>query len=388
MPEKKIVIIGPAYPYRGGNSLFISYVYDILKDKFNISLVNYKLLYPKLLFPGTTQNDVSGKIIKKAPNTRLINSINPFSWFKTANFIKKQNADLVVFDWWNPFFGPSHYMISALIKNHYKGKILFITENVISHEDRTIDKILTKMGIKNADKFLVLSGNVAEQLQNFNNTKPVYKSALPIYDCYDMDSNEDLKETRETLGFTDSDDILLFFGYVRKYKGLNILIDAMPEIVKNNPNAKLLIVGEFYDSPDKYYSQIEKLRLKDKIKVVNEFVPNEEVGKYYSISELVILPYLSATQSGILNIAYGFKKPVLVTDVGGLAEDVEIGKTGYVAPPGKPGAIAEQVNKFLDTKDSIDYKANIEKKLAGHEFNRLPELFDEILQNDFEEAGK
>ncbi len=378
--KKKIVIIGPAYPYRGGNSLYVSFLYDVLKDKFDVTIVNYKLLYPSILFPGTTQNDTSSHVIKEVNSVRLINSVNPFTWFAAANYIKSLNADLVIFDWWNPFFGPSHRVISSLIKKHYRNKIVFITENVISHEARLVDRILTKIGLRNANAFVALSKVVEDTLKEFTDKK-IYKSTLPIYDCYNLNKNIDVKKQKSELGFSEKDKVVLFFGYVRKYKGLNVLIDAFPSILKSNPDAKLLIVGEFYDSSDKYYKQIESLGIKDNVKVVQEFVPNEDVGKYYSVADLVVLPYLSATQSGVLNIAYGFGKPVVVTDVGGLAEDVEEGSTGYIIKPGSPEEIANIVNKFFSERSRIDFESNINRKLEDNLFNKFPELVSGIMED-------
>lgn len=377
--KKKIVIVGPAYPYRGGNSLYVSFLYDLLKDKFDVTIVNYKLLYPAILFPGTTQNDTSEHVIKEVKSTRLINSVNPISWFKTAKFIRNQNADLVIFDWWNPFFGPSHRVISSLIKKQYRNKIVFITENVISHEARFVDRLLTKIGLKNADAFVALSNVVENTLKSFTR-KRIYKSALPIYGCYNLDKNIDVNKRKEELGFNIDDNILLFFGYVRKYKGLNVLIDAFPGVLKSNPNAKLLIVGEFYDSAEKYYEQIEALGIKDHVKVVQKFVPNEDVGKYYSIADLVILPYLSGTQSGVLNIAYGFGKPVIVTNVGGLAEDVIEGNTGYIIEPNNPSEIINSVNKFYKDRSKINFESNINMKLEDNLFNKFPELVVKMME--------
>lgn len=378
--KKKIVIIGPAYPYRGGNSLYVSFLYDLLKDKFNVTIVNYKLLYPSILFPGTTQNDTSGHIIKEVESTRVINSVNPLTWFKAAKFIKAQNADIIIFDWWNPFFGPSHRVISSLIKKQYRNKIVFITENVISHEARFVDRLLTKIGLKNADVFIALSNVVENTLKNFTNKK-IYKSALPIYGCYNLDKNIDVRKQKEILGFSKDDDVLLFFGYVRKYKGLNILIDAFPAILETNPKAKLLIVGEFYDSADKYYQQIETLGIKDHVKVIQKFVPNEDVGKYYSIADIVILPYLTGTQSGVLNIAYGFGKPVIVTNVGGLAEDVIDNNTGYIIEPNNASEIVNSVKKFFNDRSKTDFESNINKKLEDNLFNKFPDLVVKIMED-------
>jgi len=374
------VIVGPAFPYRGGNSLYISFLYDLLKDYFDVKVVNYKLLYPSILFPGTTQKDVSNHIIKNVESVRIINSVNPVSWFKTAKYIKSLNADLVIFDWWNPFFGPSHSVISSLIKSKYKNKIIFITENVISHEARFIDKFLTKLGLKNANAFVALSNVVEDTLQSFTNKK-IYKSALPIYDCYNLDSGLNVNNEKSKFGFKNDDFIILFFGYVRKYKGLNVLIDAMPEILKSIPNAKLLIVGEFYDKPDGYLEQIKSLGLNDSVKVVQKFVPNEDVGIYYSVADIVVLPYLSATQSGVLNIAYGFHKPVIVTDVGGLAEDVIENETGYIVKPNIPVEISNAVQKFYKDKNNIDFKTNIQNKLKENLFNKFPDLIEQILKD-------
>ena len=380
--RKKIVIVGPAYPYRGGNSLYVSHLYDILKPNFDVKVINYKLLYPAILFPGTTQKDISNFIVKTVPSDRIINSVNPFTWFKAAKAIRAEKADLVIFDWWNPFFGPSHYIVSKLIRKHYKRKLIFITENVISHEGRFVDRFLTRIGLRNADSFIALSRIVENTVKEFFPERKIYRSALPVYDCYNIEpekSSADIIKERKTLGFSEDNLVLLFFGYVRKYKGLDTLIEAMPAIVEKNPAARLLIVGEFYDSPEKYYKLIETLGMKDYVNVVQRFVPNEEVGKYYLLSDLVILPYREATQSGVLNISYGFSKPVVVTDVGGLSEDVVEGKTGFVIKPDNPSAISDVVAHFTQNRDKINFAKNIEDKLARHPFKHFPELIEQII---------
>lgn len=377
--KKKIILIGPAYPYRGGNALFVTHTYESLKTHFDIKIYNYKLLYPSFLFPGTTQFDKSKEQVFNIPNERIVNSINPFNWFKVAQKLKKENADLVVFDWWHPFFGLSHGAISFLIRNKYKNKILFITENVVSHEANAIDKFLTKIGLKSASKFLVLSGIVEKEVQQYSKGKKVYRSELPVYDCYQQSETAVVKNTKQEFGYEDHSLVLLFFGYVRKYKGLDILIEAFPKILSQHPNAKLLIVGEFYNDPKEYFELIKKLKIEKHIKVINQFVPNEDVGKYYQVSNVVILPYRSATQSGILNVAYGFNKPVIVTDVGGLAEFVDEGKTGFVVKPNSPEAIAEGVNKFLSSREKTDFTTHIDQRNRKNSFNQLPEVFEKIL---------
>ncbi|RKY93584.1 MAG: hypothetical protein DRQ01_04415 [Ignavibacteriae bacterium] len=379
--KKKIVLIGPAYPYRGGNALFVAHTYETLKDHFDIKIYNYKLLYPSLLFPGTTQYDKSIQQVKRVPNKRLVNSINPLNWFTIAGKLKKENADLVIFDWWHPFFGFCHGIISYLIRKKYKNKILFITENVVSHEDNFIDRFLTRFGLRNASKFLTLSGIVEKDVKQYSKGKNVYRSELPVYDCYQQNKKIDLQKTKEELGFNKDSIVLLFFGYIRKYKGLDILIEAFPKIHSDIPEARLLIVGEFYDKPGLYLDQIKKLGIEDKVKVVNEFVPNEDVAKYYEVSDVVILPYRSATQSGILNVAYGFNKPVIVTDVGGLAEFVNEGKTGFVVKPNSPDAIAEGVKNFINVKSEVDFSIHINEMNKKNRFNQLPEVIKQIIDD-------
>ncbi len=377
--KKKIIIIGPAYPYRGGNSLFVSHVYDALKNDFEVKVFNYKLLYPSILFPGKTQYDESATLIKKAPNERLINSISPLSWIQVANRIIKENPDLIVFDWWHPFFAFCHFTISELIKKKFRNKILFITENFISHEGNFIDKRLTDIGLKNASSFMVLSGIVEKEVKLIANGRKVYKSELPIYDCYETDETISVSNLRKEFGFSEQDKVLLFFGYVRKYKGLDLLIDAFPKIKSSIPNAKLLIVGEFYDSPEVYTDKIKKLGIEKDTVIVNKFVPNEDVGKYYKVSDLVILPYRSATQSGILNVAYGFSKPVIVTNVGGLSEFVEDKKSGIIINPDLPEEIANGVMEYFRLEDQVDFEKNIKELVNKNKFRNLAALFNQII---------
>ena len=379
--KRKIIIIGPAYPYRGGNALFVTSMYEILKEYFNVKIYNYKLLYPSLFFPGTTQFDKSEKQVFKVPSDRIISSISPLNWFNVARRIINEKADFVIFDWWHPFFGPCHGIISILIKNKYKGKILFITENVVSHETNLVDKTLTKFGLKYASMFLTLSKNVELELGNFFKNKKIYRTELPVYDCYKSEDSKKLLSLKKELGIDAKDKIILFFGYVRKYKGLDILIEAFPKILEVHQDTFLLIVGEFYDSQHTYLEQIKKYNIGHKVKVINKFVPNEEVSKYYSISDVVVLPYKSATQSGILNIAYGFKKPVIATNVGGLAEFIVQGKTGLIVKPNSADALANGYFEFLKIKEKEDFESNIAEHNRNNSFNKLPILINSLIEN-------
>jgi glycosyltransferase involved in cell wall biosynthesis len=379
--RKKIVIIGPVYPYRGGNSTYISYVYDSLIEKYDVKIINYKLLYPSFLFPGTTQYDKSGVMIKKVPSERVINSINPFTWYKAAYLIRKENPDLVVFDWWHPFFGPCHFTISSLLKldKKFRNKIIFITENFLSHEAHYTDRLLTRLGLANSDAFVALSEIVQKDIRSTFGDVPVFRSELPIFEFYKLNSLDPIKAKAE-FGFAPSDKVILFFGYVRKYKGLDILLRAFKGISEEVPGIKLLVAGEFYDNPEEYYDIIKENGIEDKVKIVNQYIPNEEVYKYYSAADLVVQPYRSATQSGILNVAYGFLKPVVVTRVGGLEEFVQNEKTGIIVEPESPAEIVKGVKRFFDIADEVDFKGYIQEMVNNNKFNNLQLLFAKILE--------
>ncbi len=380
MPQKKIIIIGPTVPYRGGNSLFVSHLYDALKDKFQVIVYNYKLLYPSLLFPGTTQYDKSKKIIKNVPNTRIINSISPLNWIHVGTKLKKENADLIVFDWWHPFFSFCHFTISYLIRKKYHKKIIFITENVISHESNLIDRKLTKLGLKNASGFLVLSNKVADELENFVNGKKIYKSELPVYDCYKNNSTTDIESLKAELGYSNENKVLLFFGYVRKYKGLDILLETLFDLISSDNSFRLLVVGEFYDDVKNYNEIIKKLKIENYVHIINRFVPNEEVEQYFAVSDCVVLPYKDATQSGVLNIAYGFLKPAVVTNVGGLAEFVNNEKTGVIVKSCSKEEIVKGIKRFYELRNKVNFVDNIKNRVSENSFTKLPQLFDKIVE--------
>lgn len=386
--KKKIAIIGPNYPYRGGNSLFMGHLCVALQKDFELVIINYSLLYPELLFPGKTQYDKSNEVVKEIRDLkteRILNSINPISWYKTAKRIDSFEPDLIVFDWWQPFFGPCHYAVSSLLKKKYKDKILFITENVVSHESRFIDRFLTKLGLSNASKFLVLSNKVKEEIASKYPSKIVYKSELPIYNCYDTNKALNGNSIREKFGFKESDRVLLFFGYIRHYKGLDILIEALSILRQTDPSYKLLVAGESYEDEKIYLNRIDELKLKDAVVMENKFISNEDVGEYFYASDLVVLPYRTATQSGILNMAYGFLKPVVITNVGGLAEFVDRNKTGVIVELSEARSVATGVQSFFDLRQKVDFTAEISRYIEKNSFSSISAVFEEILGNQKKE---
>lgn len=379
MKKKKIAIVGPAYPYRGGNALFVSHLYKALAEEFEIRLFNFKLLYPQLLFPGTTQYDESDQHYDKVPSERLINSMNPLSWQKTGKEISQWKPDLIAFDWWQPYFGPCYNGICRSIDKALRSRIVFITENVISHEARWVDKFLTRMALKHARQFLTLSKKVEQDIQQLANGRPIFRSELPVYGWYEVPEDFDAAEEKKDLGFEPSDTVLLFFGYVRQYKGLDILMRAFARLQEQRSDLKLLVAGEFYDKPDTYERLAEELGIAGKTKMINKYISNEEVARFFELAEAVVLPYRNGTQSGILNIAYGYQKPVVITDVGGLAEFVEPDKTGVIVDKAEPEAVAKGIERYFRLKTEVDFAKNIEARVAANSFGKIVEVFRQLL---------
>jgi len=378
----KLVLVGPAYPYRGGNALFMTSVYQILAPKYDLDFVNFRVLYPQLLFPGTTQFDQSQHPIPKVPNQRVLHSYNPLNWVKVGRLISRLDPDLILMDWWHPYFGPCYWGVTTALPEPYRRRVVIITENVISHEANAVDTVLTKMGLRHARAFITLSEAVRDALQPFANHRPIFVAGPPIPDFYyDIGAVPSRKEARQRLGIPSDAEVLLFFGYVRRYKGLDVLIEALAIARQRRPQLRLLVAGEFYENEQKYREQIATLGLEPYVTVVNQYIPNEAVGMYYRASDVVVLPYREATQSGILATAYTFQRPVIATAVGGLQELVIEGKTGFIVPPEDPAALAKAIEQFFEIRTSVDFDQHIQEfKEQQNPFLRFPSIVAQILE--------
>jgi glycosyltransferase involved in cell wall biosynthesis len=377
----RIVLIGPAYPIRGGNALLIAHLYESLTVTNDVQVISFSRLYPGFLFPGVRQTDVSSIALKQHPATHIIDCINPLTWWNAAHLAASINPDMLVFTWWNPFFGIMVRTIASAFKRRVKKPVVIIAENVISHEGRWIDVFLTKIALQAADKFLVLSKVVEEGIKKLYPQRKIFRSSLPIYDCYQAPERLSQRQAQQKLGL-EGKNVLLFFGYIRRYKGLMNIIEALPLIRKQVSNSHLLVVGEFYDSPHPYLEAIKRLGLGNNITIINEYVANEAVHLYFTAANLAVLPYNEATQSGILSIAYGFAKPVVVTDVGGLAELVDDGKTGFIVPPHDISKLADSVIRYFRENREQDFSHNIDAKRQENSFNNIRKVFDEIQRDE------
>ncbi len=358
--QQKVIIIGPAHPLRGGLASFDERLArQFQNDGFAAAIYTYSLQYPNFLFPGTTQyssepapTDIKIKI--------CINSINPFNWLKIGYELKKLQPAIIVVRYWLPFMGPCLGTILRIAKQNKTTKVVCIADNIIPHEKRIGDTIFTKYFVKPIDAFVTMSKKVLEDLKQFS-TKPVQQIQHPLYDNFGEIISK--QEARKYLNLNQDENIVLFFGFIRKYKGLDLLLEAMKllnneqgipnnEVDENGNNTndkqetrnfiKLLIAGEFYEDRKQYDDLIEKLDIKDELILRTDFIQDSEVKYYLCAADFVIQPYRNATQSGVTPLAYHFEKPMLVTNVGGLPDLVPDRKVGLIAEP-EPQSIAEKI---------------------------------------------
>ncbi len=372
-----ILILGTAYPLRGGIAHYNALLYTHLKKKHNVGIISFTRQYPKIFFPGKTQEE-QGDPGLPVQSERLIDSVNPFNWLRVGFLLRKRNADVVIFKYWLPFFGPCFGTICAIMKWGRKTKVIAICDNVIPHEHRPGDGLFTWYAFLFVDSFIVQSDSVERDLLATVGSPRYKKVPHPVYEIFG--SSIPKAEARRRLKITDVK-VILFFGYIRSYKGLHVMIDAMKE-VKKTLRVKLLVVGEFYDDEEQYRWHISDAQVRDVVDVVSDYVANEKVGDYFSAADAVILPYLSATQSGIAQIAYNFDKPVIATNVGGLAEVVVDGISGLTVPPNDPQKLAEAITKF--------YSQNLESKLSAgaasekkkYSWERMVEAIEQLTINN------
>nr|MBA3675597.1 glycosyltransferase [Chitinophagaceae bacterium] len=345
MPQpKKILIIGSAYPLRGGG--IASYnerlAREFMAQGFDTCIYTFSLQYPKILFPGKTQ--YSTEIPPTDLNIKVcINSVNPFNWIKIGNEIKSNKPDIIVVRFWIPFMGACLGTILRIVKKNKHTKIVCIADNIIPHEKRAGDAMLTKYFVQPVDAFITMSKKVLTDLKKFAKNKPSQFIHHPLYDNFGDKVSK--QEAREKLKIDQEDKIILFFGFIRKYKGLDILLETMKILKDNNEQIKLLVAGEFYDDKKKYEDLINKLGIRDRLILHTDFISDSDVKYYLCAADCVVQPYRHATQSGVTPLAYHFEKPMIVTNVGGLADMVPEG-VGLVAEPNAKD-IANKIIEFF-----------------------------------------
>jgi glycosyltransferase involved in cell wall biosynthesis len=375
----KIVLVGTAYPMRGGIAHYVALLYQKLKQQgHEVQIVSFKRQYPAFLFPGKTQQDTSQEVIE-LPSIPLIDSINPFSWIKTFRYIKKLKPDLVVYKYWMPFFAPCYGTIVLLTRLFTRSKSVYIGDNIVPHEQIPVmDYLLTKWALWKVDFFIVQSETVQKDLLKFKSAANYKLVPHPVFEIFQENYTMESARARLKIGLDEK--VVLFFGYIRAYKGLNCLIDALPAVLKQQP-VKLIIAGEFYDNEEKYRQQIKDLELESHIILKADYIPNEDVGLYYAAADVVALPYISATQSGIIQIAYNYNKPVITTNVGGLPEVIEEGRTGFVVPAQDTQALADSIIHFFKVKGEINFTENIQKYKQRFSWENLARAITDFIKS-------
>lgn len=361
----KITILGPAHPFRGGIAAFGERLArEFQAEGHEVDLVTFTLQYPSFLFPGSTQYSV-----ELAPSDlkirRLLSSINPFSWISTGRKIRKEVPDILVVQFWLPFMAPSIGTVSRIAKRNHKTEVVTILHNFIPHDKKVGDAVFIKYFSGSVDRYVTLSKSVMADIGKVDRVKPRCVCPHPLYDNFGEAVSRE--EACRHLNLDPADRYILFFGLIRDYKGLDLLLEAYSKV---SDKAKLIVAGEFYSDPVKYHSLAESLGIDDKVIWRTGFVPDSEVRYYFCAANLVAQTYKTASQSGVTQIAYHFEKPMLVTNVGGLAEIVPDKKVGYAVDP-TPEAIAEALSDFLDK--SPDFTEGIRSEKNKYSWVRMAE---------------
>jgi glycosyltransferase involved in cell wall biosynthesis len=375
----KVIILGSAHPLRGGLASYNERLArEFIRQGHSVQIYTFSLQYPEFLFPGTSQYTDA-----PAPDDLYIhvkvNSVNPLNWWKVGKEIAALNADLMIVKFWLPFMGPCLGTISRLVKKNRKTKVISIIDNIIPHEKRIGDFALAKYFVNSVDGFIAMSDSVLEDLKKFDTQKPKLFSPHPLFDNFGEAVNK--AEAYEKLGLEINNEYLLFFGFIRDYKGLDLLLHAMADERVRNLNVRLIVAGEFYTDAKPYWVLITQLNIADKLVLKTDFIPDNEVKYYFCAADMVVQPYKHATQSGVTQICYHFDRPMLVTNVGGLPEIVPHGKVGYVVEP-EPKAIADALVDFYKDHREFVMRDNIKqekKKYAWSEMlNRIFEVMNAV----------
>lgn len=372
----KIVIVGTAYPFRGGLATFNERLArQFQAEGHEVVMETFTLQYPSFLFPGKSQYSESAQP-DDLKIERSFSSVNPISWFKSANKIAEFNPDIVIFAYWMSFMAPCFGTIARRVKAKCNAKCYALVHNMLPHEQTLLDKFFPSYFVRTIDGFIALSKAVAKDISVIDKQgKPILFSPHPIYDHYGPKCDKNVAAKK--LNLDPSVNYLLFFGFIRSYKGVDLLLQALADERLSESNCKVIVAGEFYEDEKYYYDLEKKLGLKGRVIWYPSFIPDGEVAPYFNVADMVILPYKSATQSGVAQIAYHFEKPMVVTNVGGLPEIVPHKKVGFVVDV-NPKAIATAIAEFYTETNSLNFEAGIAEEKKKYEWTKLTQSFVEL----------
>ncbi len=373
----KIIILGPAHPYRGGPATFNDRLAQQFKDEgHTVDIITFRLQYPRLLFPGKTQytNAPPPEGIKIV---RLLNTVNPFNWIATGLKIKKAKPDILLLRFWLPFMGPSLGTVARIVRSNKHTRVICIFDNVVPHEKRAGDKILTRYFTNSINGAIVMSQSVSDDLKLFRSDIPVVLSPHPLFDNY---GPLVLRDTAiKSLKLESENSFILFFGFIRAYKGLDLLIKAFADSRLRNRKLKLIVAGEFYEDDAPYRSLIKENHLENEILFFDRFIKDDEVPLFFSVADLIVQPYKSATQSGVTQIAFHYEKPMLVTEVGGLREIVADGRCGYVVKP-DPQSIANAIVDYFDNNRKALFTEGVKQEKEKFAWDKMTGSISKVYQ--------
>ena len=369
------IIVGPAWPLRGGIAHFSeSLCKEFLKNELSSAIVSFSFQYPHLLFPGKTQLE-AGPAPVGIDISPMLNSIYPGSWRKTARYLVEQQPDYLVVMYWSPYMALALGSLARMVKRRSRIKIISVVHNVTPHEAGFLDRALSAYFFRSCDGFVTLSASALDHLKQINPAAPSAWAPHPVYDFFGPMVTK--KEAMKHLNLEPGVNYLLFFGLIRSYKGLDLLIKAMVDPRLKKRNLKLIVAGEFYDKKSKYTVLVKEESLQDRIIFTDHYVPNEEVKYYFGAADLVVQPYRTATQSGVTQIAYHFEKPMIVSNVGGLPEIVPNGEVGYVTRL-SPDSIAEAINDFYALEKAEEFSKNTAKLKHRFQWNNVVSKIEEL----------
>lgn len=372
----RLALVTPGPPLRGGLVQYATQLYaELLRRGHAVWVLGYRRQYPAFLFPGRSQREPSAAPLD-LPNEPLFDPLSPFSWVRVARCAQALALDGVLFQYWMPFTAPGYGIVAGLIRQWTRAHTLLLAHNIRPHEPQPGERLLTRWLLNRYDGIIVESGTVRDDLLALKPDARYVQVPHPVHRLFECSLTQ--AEARTVLGLPTSAP-LLFFGHVRPYKGLGLLLEAMAHVVRALPSIHLLVAGEFYVDRRHYERQIAALGLGTGVTLVDHFVPHEQVGMYFVAADLIVLPYLHATQSGIVPIAAYHERPVVVTAVGGLPEQVVDGETGYVVPPGDASALAEAIVRFFVRADRPMMAARIREWRQLHTWGRLAEAIESLL---------